>query len=413
MLYRSFAKHVVFKTAIVFVILTLCQTKPIRHKREAFCDPEKHLYYVQQIQGCKECDKCWLGEEPDLQGADLGMGLNGATKCPKCRSCSEGTYNPERDISWKCQTCTTCSDAGMHEDQACTKTQDTQCSNNVRQVSKRLITSSDSYEYVQVGQKQKDEDQNKENVTNVSLLVVVTAIVVGILCGILYKRKSVRRYFGKRDDSTPDENMPLTDTENVQDSTKEKSENADVGDPEEADDLPRDIRKNEKSLLVPKRTRHVSFGNYDNTVCGFGKYVEKDGEETLKKPNPAIKRQLSHPGTNREEKHIQYLLEKEDEKKRPSERFVRHLSKVLAPKKRYTKFAEYMGLEKYQMELLTEDHEQPHRSLNAEDMSFEYTNMSLQRRQKLTHSDIYNALRKLGFHTELESILKKRQRCRI
>ncbi|XP_069131253.1 uncharacterized protein [Argopecten irradians] len=122
----SYIRNVVMTAAIIIFSLNGFDTRPIRSEAIT-CDPENHEYYNEQFKKCGECDRCWEGQEIELKGADLGMGVRGATKCPNCRDCGHGTYNPNGDVYWYCIPCTVCEKLGQYEIQACSKIQDTKC----------------------------------------------------------------------------------------------------------------------------------------------------------------------------------------------------------------------------------------------------------------------------------------------
>ncbi|XP_033742638.1 uncharacterized protein LOC117329050 [Pecten maximus] len=413
MQFRLDITNVVVTVLISFTLIG-CQAKPFKQNK-VYCDPVDHKYYNHQVDGCKKCDRCWPGEEPDLKGVDVGMGLHGATKCPRCRECRDGTFNPDGDKYWNCLPCTVCADLGMHEVQPCSSTQNTKCNKTALTVNERLGPRvSDIHENVQERRPklEAEESHTTEKMTDILMGVVVTVVVALVMCFTCSQRKRIcQKLRGHESTLDTDEMTPLHTTRTEPDcSEKEQSDSSDLdqeGETDNADDRLsslRDIRKKEMLPLVPRRQRYHSCGDYESTRDGCDKYVGKNKKEIAGRTNPTFQRQLSYPVTNAEVG----TTELQFGNKRPSQRCTHVLSKLLAPNKKYIEFANHMGIEKHQIELIEEYHKQ--RNFSAEDLSYEYISKVLQCKAKLSYHDIYKALAYLGLHEELASLQEKRRR---
>ncbi|OWF44272.1 hypothetical protein KP79_PYT13181 [Mizuhopecten yessoensis] len=96
------------------------------------------------------------------------------------------------------------------------------------------------------------------------------------------------------------------------------------------------------------------------------------------------------------------------DKRRPNQKCVCFLSKLLAPDKKYKDFAKEMGLPQYKTKLLEEELKQ--RNLNPEDISYEYTSRTLQSMPAVSYNDIYDALTDLGLDDERTILREKRHK---
>lgn len=200
---------------MVLILLTVigCQGKAMKQDG-LFCDPNNHTYYNYQIHNCIECDRCLDGMEPDLNGADLGMGLHGATKCSGCRDCRHGTFNPDGGKYWYCISCTTCTDLGMHEVQACSPTQDTECNHTIQSDTIARPTSKAHFdEYVAESQDFEVAEiyLYQQRIIDILAAIVVTGVVM-IFLFILHKQKirmgTLRHFLGKPEHPGDQEKFP-------------------------------------------------------------------------------------------------------------------------------------------------------------------------------------------------------------
>ncbi|XP_033742639.1 uncharacterized protein LOC117329051 [Pecten maximus] len=409
MQFRSDVKNVVV-TAVIAFILTGCQARPTKQK-EVFCDPEDHQYYYYQVHGCRECDRCWSGQEPDLKGADIGMGLHGATKCPRCRECSYGAYNPDGDKYWNCLTCTVCADLGMHEVQPCTPTQNTKCNKTAHSVNDRLVsTSSDFNASTQGGRNNEGHKSYSQSVVDLLTALVVTG-VVALIVYILHNRKSktLRSYKEKQTIPNNEETIPLQPDEKQRTGSCDK-EPTEEEDDEEMESYIADEIRNDEIVQVPmvrKRQQHQSCGAYQSIGTGLEKQKGLDGKTLSGRKNPVFYRQLSHPITSGEVG----TTERQLDNKRPTPSCERFLARLLAVNERYKEFARHMGIENYEVKLIEEEHKQ--RNFDAEYLSYKYTSAVLQRQPKLSYHDIYEALAHLGLQEELATLKKKRRSNRL
>ncbi|XP_060067035.1 uncharacterized protein LOC132547284 [Ylistrum balloti] len=428
-------------TTILLVFGNRCLGRAIKNgKEDVYCSYENHQYYKEQIHGCMYCDRCWSGDEPVLQGADYGIGLHGATKCPRCQSCSEGTYNPDGDRHWECLPCTVCSDSGMYEAQACTTTQDTICTSVVTERALDMINMvSPSPNPQEMFQAQKDEgkDLHNENGTNIlyaSLLIVVIVVVMGIIIMYIQRRRQLRNSYAIQNDGgnrtlrtiTVEQNYPeqhQTDSDSEEsrllgtvaveqeqqqvDSSSDSDKEGVSDDTEDYVGSLQDIDNNERAPLVPRRQRMKSCGDYQSISSQYDNKAGRDGGAVSRRMTQRLQRQVSHPVTVTEVG----LTERQLDNKRPKLKCVQFLAKLLAPNENYKKFAKKMGLEIHNIKLLEEDQEQVPR--NAEDVSYEFISKCLQCQPKLSYHDIYSALTSLELHEELEILKEKRRRDRV
>lgn len=393
--------------AIIIFSLNGFDTRPIRSEAIT-CDPENHEYYNEQFKKCGECDRCWEGQEIELKGADLGMGVRGATKCPNCRDCGHGTYNPNGDVYWYCIPCTVCEKLGQYEIQACSKIQDTKCNKTAPTSNQRPFP-----ENLKERPKREDEEPHKEEVSNIEYWFVGLLGAALIGCAIsmyVQKKRLCHRH----------EDMPVTNISNEEmtplrspqiggssDRPGQQNESSvDESDSDSASDQLSSLRDNNverRSLLVP-RQRHHSCSDYQSTGCRSDTSTGRE-RKAPGHTNPSFQRQISLPITSSEVGNTIKQLDK----KRPTEKFLHLLSKLLAPNEKYKKFVKQMGTDGHRIEVLKEELKKQ-RNLAAQDLAFAHITTALNCKRSLCCRDIYKALDTLGMQKELTTLKEKRRK---
>ncbi|XP_069131247.1 uncharacterized protein [Argopecten irradians] len=113
---------------LLSTLITIAITdRPVRPP--FFCLAEKNRYYHKQLEKCKPCDKCLVGEETDLS-FEVEMTEYGAMKCKPCKTCSPGTYNPRR--AFKCKPCRNCTAEGRAVKVACAPDRKEVCGKRIK-----------------------------------------------------------------------------------------------------------------------------------------------------------------------------------------------------------------------------------------------------------------------------------------
>ncbi|XP_069131250.1 uncharacterized protein [Argopecten irradians] len=406
MQFPSYIRNVVVTAAMVIFSLNGFDTRPIRLVTIK-CDQENHEYYNEQFKTCGKCDRCWQGQEVELEGADLGMSIRGATKCPNCRDCGHGTYNPNGDVYWYCIPCTVCEKLGQYEVQACSPIQDAKCNKTAPTLHQRSVPKIPGFqEYVNEGPKHNGEGSNLQSIKDA--LYVVIGILVLALIGFTICIKKRRTCQGDRGNPTSTNREDLTPLPTIPsgDIAQQQAEISAADIESESDPSSDDLSSlqdsyRERRPLIPGRQQYPSRETVQQQNESSGDESDPDSPSDQlsslrdinvdRRPstvrerkasggtNPAFKRQISDPITSSEVGNTREQLDKS----RPTQTCLLVLAKLLAPKEKYKAFAIYMKLEKHELENLEEELRE--RDLRGQDLAFEYVSKSLNCKPKLCY----------------------------
>nr|AMR60411.1 TNFR1 [Mizuhopecten yessoensis] len=382
-------------TTLIFIINFQSHGLPLK-KDQLLCDPLEHKYYLTQFGVCSDCDKCFPGDEIEpLEGADVGIGLHGATLCLGCQQCREGTFNSEQNLQWYCSPCTVCADLGMVEIEPCTPTRDTICSDTPPDIQPHLNGKTNSSMVLPYKYRDKQGDLRFYGeflaITALSLIFLISVAIA-----VCFWRKKHRRIPVTGGKLTRFQAVPKADVCVSTDSSLHDIQEEHSGGEDDALIPPCKLRKlsdTSKRKIKEKinymdpnlRRRRQSC----QPVSTLPKIVDlQDKSKELRVFGFRRQRLKSLPVTNPELNDCKSSFCQRP----PSDGFIQFLSKLLAGDRVYRHFAKETGLEEFNIKLTETEFEGRH----IADISYEVIKKILQKRPNLTVMNVYDILDKMG-----------------
>ncbi|XP_062580583.1 uncharacterized protein LOC134242510 [Saccostrea cucullata] len=208
----------IFKLIISVMFAVVFTIHPSETK-DVFCKPRKHEHYIEQLRGCKKCDRCPAGWGYGLAQTQNEVDMDpihGAMSCQKCVRCVNGLTFSKYISHRPCRLCKNCKALGKVEVRPCTSTRNAKCGGKLPPPKSKPYLQDDKTHTRQKEEKKNDSYQStaSKDLVNFRSVFLYTAIVLTLIVGLVVMMIFVLRRNAKKKTralNKPDNVIPKTD----------------------------------------------------------------------------------------------------------------------------------------------------------------------------------------------------------